>query len=82
MKLLILMVAVVSMMACTDAGWSKLTSLGSGAHIKCYSGGQIIYEGYSTGKVISEENSDGYFFRDKADDKLKEISGNCVIVYK
>ena len=48
-------------------------SVGSKAHIKCYSGGVLIYEGHSTGKVSSEENSDGYFFRDKETGKMKEM---------
>lgn len=41
----------------------------------------MIYEGESTGKVSSELSSDGYFFVDKKDGKLKEVSGNCVIEY-
>ncbi len=40
-----------------------------------------MFKGKSTGKVLSEENSDGYFFRDAADGKFKEVSGNCVIGY-
>lgn len=67
---------------CTDAGWSKLTAYGNSATVECYSGGKLIYKGSSTGKVKSEESSDGYFFRDAADGKLKEVSGNCVIVYQ
>ena len=70
------------LMGCTDAGMARLTSFGNSAHIKCYSGGTLIYEGSSTGKVSSEQNSDGYFFRDKEDGKLKEVSGNCVIEYQ
>lgn len=68
--------------ACTDARMSKWKALGNGATIKCYSGEKLIYEGESTGKVRSEENSDGYYFKDKNDNQLKEVSGNCVIVYK
>ena len=67
---------------CTDAKWKKMTSLGDSASIKCYSGGILIYQGVSTGKISSEANSDGYFFQDRSDNKLKEVSGNCVIEYK
>jgi len=66
---------------CTDAERSKLYALGDPAKIQCYSGSEIIYSGCSTGKVLSEEGSDGYYFRDKADDILKEVSGNCIVQY-
>ena len=52
------------------------------AYIKCYSGGELIFDGESDGKVFSEENSDGYVFIDKKDGKLKEVSGDCIISYK
>lgn len=73
--------AVVAVTGCTDAGMGKFASLGSSASITCYSGGKLIYEGRSTGKVKSEENSDGYYFVDQSDGKLKEVSGNCIITY-
>lgn len=66
---------------CTDATMSKWAALGDPAHIECYSGGKLIYKGQSTGKVVSEANSDGYYFRDQADGLLKEVSGNCIITY-
>lgn len=81
-KLFLLFGIVLVIGGCTDAHISKLSSLGSSAKIACYSGGKLIYEGISTGKVVSEENSDGYFFKDEKDGKLKEVSGNCVIVYQ
>ena len=46
---------------CTDAEWSKYTTLGSSAEIVCKSGGKITFHGISTGKVLSEKNSDGYY---------------------
>lgn len=70
---------LVSIGACTDAEREKYFSLGSEHSISCYSGGKLIYEGTSTGKVLSEEASDGYYFEDKKTGKLMEVSGNCVI---
>lgn len=64
---------------CTDAGFQKLTSVGSAHAVKCFSGGTVIYDGRATGKVLSEENSDGYYFKDAATGKLMEVSGNCLI---
>lgn len=66
--------------ACTDAERAKYGSIGSKHSVKCYSGGQLIYEGVSSGKVLSEDGSDGYYFFDKANGKLTEVSGDCKIV--
>lgn len=66
---------------CTDAKFDKLTNFGGAAKVVCYSGTELIYSGESTGKVISEANSDGYSFRDKNTNTLMEVSGNCVISY-
>lgn len=81
MKKMFAILSVVALAGCTDAGLGKITSLGDPALIRCYSGTALIYEGRSTGKVRSEANSDGYYFVDSADGKLKEVSGNCVITY-
>ncbi len=81
MNKLIILAAIVVLSGCTDATMSKFASLGSSAHITCYSGIKLIYDGYSSGKVKSEVNSDGYYFVDKKDGRLKEVSGNCIIDY-
>jgi len=73
--------ALLCVSGCTDGFKGKISAYGGSASIKCYSAEKLIYEGESTGKVASEANSDGYFFVDKADGKLKEVSGNCVIQY-
>lgn len=83
MKSLILVgLLALSTTACTDAGVAKITSLGDSATIQCYSAEKLIFSSESTGKVRSEADSDGYYFVDKADGKLKEVSGNCIITYK
>jgi hypothetical protein len=66
---------------CTDRDMAKLQAYGGSGHITCYSGTKLIFEGDSTGKISSEENSDGYSFVDRKTNKLVEMSGNCVIVY-
>jgi len=71
----------VILTSCSDATIGKLTSYGSNASVKCYSGGTLIYDGVSTGKVKSEAQSDGYFFRDKESNLMKEVSGDCIITY-
>ncbi|MCP3684034.1 MAG: hypothetical protein GY861_15235 [bacterium] len=71
-----------ALIGCTDAKRSKLFNLGDSAKITCFSGGIVIYKGESTGKISSEANSDGYYFREKGSNRLMEVSGNCVIVYE
>lgn len=78
----IMILPLLFLIGCTDARMGKFTSLGSSANIKCYSGNKLIYDGVSTGKVSNASESDGYYFIDKADGKLKEVSGNCIIEYQ
>lgn len=44
-----------------------------------YSGGQKVREWTSTGKVLSESQSDGYYFEDSETGKLIEVAGDVVI---
>ena len=81
MKRLCILLVVLLSCGCTDAGRGKLTALGDNAKVECWSGNVKIYEGLSTGKVSSEQNSDGYFFKDAKTGKFMEVSGNCVITY-
>lgn len=76
MKYLVLLFLFVS---CSDAGMSKWKTLGDSQKIECYSGGKLIYSGYSTGKIMNERESDGYYFREKGSNKLLEVSGNCIL---
>ena len=60
---------------------AKFGGLGDEAKVKCWSGGQVIYVGTSTGKVQDKVNSGGTFFQDKASAQLTEVSGVCVLTY-
>ena len=64
---------------CTDAQIAQRRALGDAGHITCYSGGQVIYDGDSTGKILTEEQSDGWFFMDAKTQGLVRVSGDCVI---
>ena len=77
----VMIVGLVFLVGCTDGRMARFQSLGGSAEVTCYSGTKKIYEGSSTGKVSSPENSDGYYFVDAADKRLKEVSGNCIISY-
>ena len=74
---------VIFSLGCSDAFTSAVGSslLGTNARITCHSGGVIIFDGCSTGKVHSEAQSDGYYFRDAETNRLVEVSGECFIDY-
>jgi len=79
-KNLIALVAVgVALTGCTNAEMSQYTSLGSPGEITCYSGNIVIYQGKSTGKILTEKGSDGWYFEDAATRRLVRVSGACVI---
>ena len=81
MKYIMLIILSITFIGCTDGGMAKLSAYGGSAKVECYSGDLLIYSGVSTGKVNNSESSDGYYFVDKNDSKLKEVSGNCVLTY-
>ncbi len=84
MKLRIVVVVIILALgtltlACTDTFTARIAAYGESHSIKCYSGGVVIYESTSTGKVTSPENSDGYQFKSAETGRLTEVSGECII---
>jgi hypothetical protein len=69
---------MASMVSCTDAEQSKLGGYGDTFTIKVL-GPDTIITYHSTGKVISEKESDGYYFTNRENGKLVEVSGNIII---
>lgn len=47
-------------------------------HITCYSGGKIIYDGYSSGRVTYTGDT-SYRFLDKESKTFIDLNGECVI---
>jgi hypothetical protein len=73
------LVAIATLMAsCTDAELSKLGGYGETYTIKVL-GPDTIITYHSSGKVLSENSSDGYYFTSKETGKLVEVSGNVII---
>lgn len=66
---------------CTDAKMGKFMALGNDAKVTCYSGGKVIYDGVSSGKIENQESSDGYYFTPKGESLAVEVSGDCIIKY-
>jgi hypothetical protein len=40
---------------------------------------KVFYHGWSTGKVASESQSDGWFFQEKGSNDLIRVSGACLV---
>lgn len=78
-KLIVIPVVAFVLASCTSADRAKLGGYGSEFRIEMYSGGVKVREWVSAGKVESESNSDGYYFKDKESGKLIEVSGDVVI---
>jgi hypothetical protein len=70
---------ILILLACSDTDIAHMKSLGSSGHITCYSGGQVIYDGDSTGKIQTESSSDGWALMDAKTGRLVRVSGDCVI---
>jgi uncharacterized lipoprotein YehR (DUF1307 family) len=72
------LVLAAAMTSCTDAEKSKLGGYGDTFTVKVL-GPDTVITYHSTGKVISEDKSDGYYFTNAATGKLVEVSGNVII---
>jgi len=81
MKKLLMVCFLVSGIALSgcSARIAKFNSLGNDHKLTLYSGGVKIGEWISDGKVLSEETSDGYYFKEKSTGKSFEISGDIII---
>jgi hypothetical protein len=77
--LMAILIAGIALSACTDAKMKQITAIGSKAHVKCWSGGTVILDTWSTGKVATEEGSDGWYFEDQNTGKLIRTNADCVV---
>ena len=73
-----LLTIMATMVSCTDAELSKVGGYGDTFTVKVL-GPDTVITYHSTGKVISEQNSDGYYFNSRENGKLVEVSGNVII---
>ena len=80
MKQVLIALSIVSLTACTDAQFSKIGGLGDEFKIELINcDGTVARTWTSTGKVLSENGSDGYYFQDKETGKLIEVTGTLII---
>ena len=79
-KLIIITTTSLALLAsCTDAQKAKIGGLNNEFKIEFWSGGEMVKDWTSTGKVRSQSESDGYYFLCKDTRKLIEVSGDLVI---
>lgn len=76
MKYLMLLILLSG---CSNAQIAAVSAWGKRHDVICYSGGKIIYQGYTTGKIENESHSDGYYFQDDETKQFVTVSGQCVI---
>jgi hypothetical protein len=72
-------VVFASLAGCTDASRSQIAAYGSSFRVTLYSGGEAVRTWKSTGKVLTEEQSDGWYFTDAVTGKLVLVSGDVVV---
>jgi len=74
-----ILLATVITLGCMYATVKNYTSIGSSAVVKLYSGGVLVEQWKSTGKVLSENSSDGWRFVCEETDKLIRVTGTVVV---
>lgn len=76
----ILLLSAFTLVGCTDASRAKLGGYNSQFKVQLLNcEGEVVREWISSGKVLSEANSDGYFFNDQKTGVLTEVTGTLVI---
>lgn len=83
-KLLItaaLAVAVASTAGCTDAEMANMFAYGDQAEVTCYSGGQVIFQDVSTGKVVPLEG-DGFTYKSAKTGQFVRAFADCILTVK
>lgn len=63
---------------CTDAERASWGALGNEGAIKCYSGGEVVFDSQSTGKIIQGKDG-GLLFREKSSGKYIRAYADCIV---
>ena len=79
-KLIFIALTILFCFSCSDARKAKKFGRGSEFRIEMLNcDGTVVRSWISTGKVRSEQKSDGYYFMDKATGLLVEVTGSIII---
>lgn len=76
-----LALAGTAVTGCTDTQRASIGAYGDSARVTCYSGGAVVADDFSTGKVHNASNSDGYEFKSTTTGRFTQFSGDCIIDY-
>ena len=77
---LVAVLSIIGLTSCTDASRAKLGGLGSSFKVELINcDGTVARTWISSGKVQSEQHSDGYYFMDEATGRLIEVTGPIII---
>ncbi len=74
-----LLALTIVLASCSDAEKSAMSAWGQKHRVKMFSGGQVVGEWTSTGKIVNESNSDGYYFKDDKTGKMVTVCGDVTI---
>lgn len=77
---IVLLALGVSLTACTDAQQAKFGGFGDKFKVEMINcDGTVSHAWISSGKVLSEQGSDGYYFNDDSTGQLIEVTGRLII---
>jgi hypothetical protein len=75
-----MLLVLVTIGGCSNAQWANgYKTWGATHHVKQFSGGVLIGEWLTTGKVQNEAQSDGYYFEDDLVREVIRITGDVQI---
>jgi len=77
-----LLLTMLVLCGCTSAERAQFGGYGSNYTITVYSGGEAVRTFTSSGKVLTEQESDGWYFSNAENGKLVRVSGTVVIEQK
>ena len=79
LTLMLAIIGVAALAACSDAELAKLWANGKKHRVSLYSGGKLIGQWETSGKIENEDRSNGYYFNDDKTGKLVMINGDVII---
>jgi len=79
-KVFLLVILMITLISCRDSTVAQYAALGEDSKIELVNAdGSVTHSWISSGKVKTEESSDGYYFMDRATEKLVRVTGNVII---
>lgn len=75
----ILLASLFIFTGCMRAEMARTFAIGSDHKISVYSGDTLVKEFHSVGKVLTEKDSDGWYFLNKEINKLTRVSGTVIV---